>query len=66
MKVQVEDVDRVRRRIEVILDEENVRELENDLYEDLGKAGEDKRISGRQDSTISAGLPIIKMLWMRN
>ncbi len=37
MKVQVESVDRVRRRIEVILDEENVRELENGLYEDLRK-----------------------------
>ena len=37
MKVQVENVDRVRKRIEVILDEENVRELENGLYEDLRK-----------------------------
>jgi len=37
MKVQVENVDRVRRKIEVILDEENVRELENSIYEDLRK-----------------------------
>ena len=37
MKVQVENVDRVRRKIEVVLDEENVRELENSIYEDLRK-----------------------------
>ncbi len=37
MKVQVETVDRVRKKIEVVLDEENVRELENSIYEDLRK-----------------------------
>ncbi len=37
MKVQVENVDRVRRRIEVILDAENVHEIENSVYEDLRK-----------------------------
>ena len=37
MKVQVENIDRVKRRIEVILDEENVRQLENNVYEDLRK-----------------------------
>jgi trigger factor len=37
MKVQVENVDRVRRKIDVMLDEENVRELENSVYEDLRK-----------------------------
>ena len=37
MKVQVENVDRVKRKIEVMLDEESVRELENSVYEDLRK-----------------------------
>jgi trigger factor len=37
MKVQVENVDRVRKKIEVILDEENVHEIENSIYEDLRK-----------------------------
>ena len=37
MKVQVENVDRVRKKIEVILDAENVHEIENGIYEDLRK-----------------------------
>jgi trigger factor len=37
MKVQVENVDRVRKKIEVILDEKNVHEIENSIYEDLRK-----------------------------
>ena len=37
MKVQVENIDRVRKKIEVILDEENVHEIENSVYEDLRK-----------------------------
>jgi trigger factor len=37
MKVQVEDVDRTRRKIEVTLDEEKVRELQDSIYEDLRK-----------------------------
>ncbi len=37
MKVQVEDVDRTRRKIEVTVDEEQIRELQNAIYEDLRK-----------------------------
>ncbi len=37
MKVQVENVDRVRKKIEVVLDEENVHDIENSIYEDLRK-----------------------------
>jgi trigger factor len=37
MKVQVEDVDRTRRKIEVTLDEEKIRELQDGIYEDLRK-----------------------------
>jgi trigger factor len=37
MKVQVESIDRVKKKIEVVLEQENVRELENGIYEDLRK-----------------------------
>jgi trigger factor len=37
MKVEVESVDRVRKNIEVILDDEKVNELRNEIYEQLKK-----------------------------
>jgi trigger factor len=37
MKVQVENVDRTRRKIEVTVDEEQVRALEDAIYDDLKK-----------------------------
>lgn len=37
MKVQVESLDRVRKNIEVILDEEKVNKLRDEIYEDLKK-----------------------------
>src|SRR5208282_4180249 len=37
MKVEVESVDRVRKNIEVILDEEKVNELREGIYEELKK-----------------------------
>ncbi len=37
MKIQVENIDRVKKKIEVILDEENVHEIENSVYDDLRK-----------------------------
>jgi trigger factor len=37
MKVQVESLDKVRKNVEVILDEEKISEIREDIYEDLKK-----------------------------
>ena len=61
MKVEVESLDRVRKNIEVILDDEKVNELREEIYERPQETGEDQGLPAGKGPEVRSPGPLTRI-----